>query len=352
MSQFLRTLPYTQDSYLYWDEKERSEVSEEMPQALSEEVEKIRNAVPLLAIIQKHQSKKKKPEYAACSFHRAPLAWKDGPKCTLGKDKSVLLSGIMPQPCANRAFDKKKMSKEELSQLFSFYRGVEVRPPHTYESSLIDFLPDYRNTIIEVPAPFLNESFTAQCILQKGIIESCGIEYRLVVMHHISQKDVNPCGLLIAAYKTDCPKDQRCLYIDTVSVRREYQQKNFSTLLLSYTVKLAQELGITQLSLVATTKGLIPYFQFGFRDSSIEESEWKKLSLEERIQNYHGHLVLDLNSQEAKKSMNEQLFRALIDNTDRLQPEDAQIVRYSILKRKSLEETLHEETERLSNLHL
>ncbi len=155
-----------------------------------------------------------------------------------------------------------------------------------------------------------------QLILDNGYYENVYFRCRLYIMRCACQEedDINPCGaMLIRISKID-----RSFGILFLAIRDDFQKKYLSTIFLSYAVKLAQEEHADSLQLCTTKKGIIPYMNFGFISEEKTPLEWKKLSVEDRIEFLKAkilnrNLILRFKLPDVRNMMREQLYRALFE---------------------------------------
>jgi len=273
----------------------------------------------LLSIIKKNNIKKgvDLPAFSYCE--ESPPRWTDSTQCKV-KETSVLLSNILPIPSISSALEKGTLSCRDFTQLILQCRGVEIRPPISSESSLENYLM-YELLFQALSSQTLanRPDYIDKLLKNKGVARIQGDEYRLYHLRHISQKDLTPCGAMILRFKKATDQKQASIEIESLAIRKDYQYRNFSTLLLAFAVKIAQEHDITLIELTSSEEGKVPYIRFGFAPTAMSLEEWQKIS--EKIHNEEPEsiasydFVLRFELPEVKEIMKDQLFRALHDNS-------------------------------------
>lgn len=273
----------------------------------------------LLSIIKKNNIKQgvNLPAFSYCK--ESPPRWTDSTQCKV-KKTSILLSSILPIPSTSSALEKGTLSLKEFTDLILQCRGVEIRPPISSESSVEDYLMhELLSGTISSETRDNRPDYIDKLLKNKGVARIQGDEYRLYHLRHISQKDLTPCGAIILRFKKATDEKQASIEIESLGIRKDFQRKNFSTLLLAYAVKIAQEHDISLIELTSSNEGKVPYIRFGFAPTAMTLEEWQKISEKvrheepESIASYDFVLRPDL--PEVKEIMKDQLFRALRDNS-------------------------------------
>ena len=224
-------------------------------------------------------------------------------------------SNAIPSSCACRSLQKGKMSLEKFEYLVSYYRGIDILSPsspekwkklskisgqfakHLVDDFFGDILSDYYTNMPKHIKKIINNN---------GSFERDGDCYKLILLN----KNEKLVGAMML--RTEIASVDIC----ALRVSESHAKQYIATIMLACAVKIAQENNRSTINLCSTDEGVIPYLRFGFVHYRTSPSDWKKLPQKrrEKLAFKESELLLHIDLQQTKVAMNEQLYRALIDN--------------------------------------
>lgn len=238
---------------------------------------------------------------------------------TIHNNSQELNSPRFPCPC--RALQKGKMSLEQFEKIVSHYRDIEVFSPGSPDKwekfaetahAIGNYLAnDFFNSLIIEGDSESKTLLIQNIIANKGTFEEGNKSYKLILFLNKERAITGAALLHSKIHKNNAP-----LKIDALKVHNNFQRQYIATIMLACIVKVAQEVDRAEVGLLTNDEGIPPYLRFGFAPLYIKPSKWKKKSQDARLELAleNSALLLRLDRQETKVAMNEQLYRALIDN--------------------------------------
>ncbi len=217
--------------------------------------------------------------------------------------------------CVSKFFEEDAMSLEQYADIVKQYRSLKIAPPEKSDVRFAEYL--INDLFLDIlPEPLFKVKNVEKLLENEGIFKTSDSVYKLVLLFHGSQKDPKPCGGMIMSYpKKKTFSDIDYLYIDTLAIRRDFQNKAFSRLLLSYAQKFAKTLHLQELQLFTNNEGTKAYIPYGFAPCGYSCKLWDSYSLSERFYEVKGirnrRLYFCLNDNSAIKMSKEKLLFAL-----------------------------------------